>query len=89
MSAYAGRTTTLDSYRTEWVSGHLDHQRAAEALEAAERAAAEVRAAGSLGASGDDAVRRADSQVERARLRLAEVEAVLSRHFDRFCGVAR
>jgi hypothetical protein len=91
MAATATRMLVLDSFRSEWVSGHLDYQRAAEVLEGAERAAAEARAEASR--ANDDArrevVRRAESTVESARRRLTEVASILSGQFDRFCSVTR
>jgi len=90
---------SLDLHRAQWVSGHLDYQRAAEALAAAEQAMAEVsrraRAAdgadadGDRGALDDDGLQRAQSDLERARRHLAEVAAILGGQFDRFCGVTR
>jgi hypothetical protein len=89
VSTYIIGVSALDSFRTEWVSGHLDHYRATEALESARQA--ERRARESRAASGatfdDDAVRDALAIVEKARLDLAAVEAELVGQFDRFCGV--
>lgn len=86
MSANVVRCSVLDTFRSEWVRGHLDYQRASDALEAAQQVAAELRAATAL---DDEAVRRAERNVEDARRRVSEVEARLAAHFDRFCGGAR
>jgi hypothetical protein len=86
MSANVVRCSVLDTFRGEWVRGHLDYQRAADALEAAQQVAAELRAATAL---DDETIRRAERNVEDARRRVSEVEARLASHFDRFCGGAR
>ncbi|HZU85202.1 MAG TPA: hypothetical protein VE987_19855 [Polyangiaceae bacterium] len=77
----------FDGFRREWVLGHLDHQRAADALESARRIAAATRAA--AGAVADPAeVRRAEQRVQEALRRLAEIESILAGQFDRFCGLS-
>jgi hypothetical protein len=84
MAANALRFSVLETFRSVWVCGRLDYQRAAEVLEGATRAAEGARAA--AGASPDDEeIRRAQQNVETARRRLAEVEAALGAQFDRFC----
>jgi hypothetical protein len=75
----------LDSFRTEWICGHLDCQRATEALEALRDAA---RRLGAADASDEEAVRHAEQNVEKARRRLADVKALHARQFDRFCGLS-
>jgi hypothetical protein len=87
MAAKAIQRSMLDAFRREWVCGHLDYQRAAEALEAARRDAASKRAA-AIDPIADDAVRSADAVVEEAHRRLGEIEAILAEVFDRFCGLA-
>lgn len=42
----AGHPTVLETFRGEWIRGHLDYQRAADALEAARRANQDVEKAG-------------------------------------------
>jgi hypothetical protein len=69
----------LATFREEWVSGHLDRLRAAEAVESA-RQAVHVAEPG-------EAAGRAAAQVESALQRLAEIEATLVRQFNRFCGL--
>jgi hypothetical protein len=85
MSYRVAQPAVLDAFRGEWVRGHLDYQRAADALEAARRAA------GQMGATDPERDRaeavRAEQDVEKAGRRLAEIEAMLARQFDRFCGV--
>jgi hypothetical protein len=76
----------LDTFRGEWVRGHLDYQRAAEALEAAQHAAGQARTTEAPAHDNEEA-RRAEQNVERAGRRLAEIEATLTEQFDRFCGV--
>jgi hypothetical protein len=89
LSTYIIGVSALDTFRTEWVSGHLDHYRATQALESAKQA--ERRAREACDAAGDllddDAVRDALATVERARRNLAAIEAELIGQFDRFCGV--
>jgi hypothetical protein len=89
LSTYIIGFSALDTFRSEWVNGHLDYYRATQALESAkhaERRAREARAASGAGYD-DDAVRHARAIVEAARRNLAEVEAELIGQFDRFCGV--
>ena len=86
MSANALSCSMLDSFRNVWVCGRLDYQRAAEALEVAEKDAAQARVA-SPGSSEAPEIAVVEERVESARRRLAEVEAVLERQFDRFCGL--
>ena len=69
----------LAGFRSTWVTGHLDHQRALDALEYA-RAAAGT-------AVGEDATHQARAAVEHAAARLAQVEAALIGQFNRFCGI--
>jgi hypothetical protein len=69
----------LAMFRAAWVSGHLDHLRAVDALESA-RNAADAAAAG-------EATARAAAEVAKAQRRLGEVEATLVAQFDRFCGI--
>jgi hypothetical protein len=87
MSANAVRFVALDTFRKEWVCGHLDYQRAAESLEAASQALGRISAA--VCTSMDDEARCAQQEVENARRRLAEVESALQTQFDRFCSVTR
>jgi uncharacterized protein YecT (DUF1311 family) len=83
--ANAPEQAILHRFRTEWVHGHLDTQRAAEALEAAQRAWTRVR--DTADASRDiEELRRIQDSVEAAARRLAQVKAVLAEQFDRFCG---
>lgn len=77
----------LDMFRGEWVRGHLDYQRAVEALEAARHAAGKARTIDERAHDSEEA-RSAEQNVERAGRRLAEIEAALAAQFDRFCGVA-
>jgi hypothetical protein len=86
MSGNTSRRGVLDNFRREWVYGHLDYQRAADALEAARRAASEASAVLG-GAEMRDAGLGGSTGIEDARRRLAEVEALLALQFDRFCGV--
>jgi hypothetical protein len=86
MSYRVGNPSVLDSFRGEWVRGHLDYQRAADALEAAQRAAGQMGSSADCASDREEA-RRAEQDVEQAGRRLAEIEAVLARQFDRFCGV--
>jgi hypothetical protein len=86
MSYRVGHPSVLDSFRGEWVRGHLDYQRAADALEAARLAAGQVGSSSDCAPDHEEA-RRAEQNVEKAGRRLAEIEAVLARQFDRFCGV--
>ena len=73
----------FDVFRKAWVSGHLDYQRAAEALETA------IQHRALSGESAEaDAARRADEEIDRARRHLAEVESIVGEHFDRFCGLS-
>lgn len=65
---------SLRVFREEWVRGHLDHQRAEEAVKAAE---SRVEQAAGQGAIDD---------LNEARRHRAQVEAQLVRLFDRFCG---
>ena len=87
MAANAHRFMALDSFRSEWVCGHLDSQRASEALETAQRAAERLSMTGGVSLD-DEAVRGARHAIEAARRRLAQVETELAERFDRFCGVA-
>jgi hypothetical protein len=79
------RVSPLDTFRSEWVCGHLDYQRAADELEATRQVARQLRIAEGI---SNDEVRRAEEDVENARRRLSEVGAILAERFDRFCGVA-
>jgi hypothetical protein len=86
MSASGSHWSALATFRKEWVRGHLDHQRAAEALEQARQVEKQVRA--SIAASADDeAARRAEENVAHAQRRLTEVAVLLALQFDRFCGL--
>ncbi len=87
MAATAVRSSVLDTFRGVWVRGRLDYQRAVEALEAAIQAAERVRQVSSASIDSPEVV-RADRDVENARRRVAEIEAVLESQFDRFCGVS-
>jgi hypothetical protein len=87
MSYRGAESSALDAFRGEWVRGHLDYQRAAEALEAARHAAGQARQSSDPALDNEEA-RRAERDVETAGRRLAEIEADLARQFDRFCGVA-
>lgn len=89
-SARLGAThrQVVETFRDVWVQGHLDHQRAVEALQQA------IRAVERLSWSGADAVDdrdmcRAEQNVQSARRQVAEIEAVLQRQFDHFCGGSR
>lgn len=86
MSYRGAQPSVLDAFRGEWVRGHLDYQRAADALEAARVVAGQARLA-SDPALDNEETRRAEEDVERAGRELAEIEATLARLFDRFCGV--
>jgi hypothetical protein len=86
MAANAARCSALDTFRSVWARGHLDYQRAVEALEAATRSAEQVRLV-AFASIADREVRRAEQDLECARRRVAEIEAVLEEQFDRFCGV--
>jgi hypothetical protein len=87
MPVAAIRFTELDTFRSEWVCGHLDHQRASDALKAARESCARLRAAAD--AAADEAARCAEEAVELAVRRLLEVEARLAAQFDRFCDVGQ
>jgi multidrug resistance efflux pump len=85
MAAKAVGCSLLETFRAVWVRGHLDCQRAVEALEAAIESAKQVRRAD---ASLDEhEVQKAHQNVESARDRLAEIQAMLAAQFDRFCGL--
>jgi hypothetical protein len=86
MSASAARFGLLDTFRGVWVRGHLDYQRAVEALDVATQSEEEARLKAST-AIDDDEMRRTQQGVEQARQRVAEIEARLESQFDRFCGV--
>ena len=86
MSYRGAERSVLDAFRGEWVRGHLDYQRAADALEAARLAAGQARLASNRAFDTEEAL-RAEEDVERAGQHLAEIEATLRRLFDRFCGV--
>lgn len=77
----------LDTFRAVWVRGHLDHQRAVEALEAAIESAKQLRL-GTDQSLDEHEVQRAHRNVEIARDRLAEIRATLEAQFDRFCGLS-
>jgi hypothetical protein len=79
MGANGIHATGLAAFRTEWVSGHLDRLRAFDTLQLA-RLAVEA-------ATGRDALRRAEAELESALQRLADVEATLLEQFNRFCGI--
>jgi len=87
MADAAIEDSTIETFRAAWIGGHLDHQRAAEVLEEAERSCRQARDE-STGRDPED-VRRAQLAVEGARRRLAEVEDALAKQFDRFCGISR
>ena len=87
MAANSVRCSVIDTFRSVWARGHLDYQRAVEALEAATRSAEQVRRE-ALGSIADHEVCRAEQDLERAHRRVAEIEAVLEEQFDRFCGVS-
>jgi hypothetical protein len=87
MAANVGRCTSLDSFRSEWVRGSLDYQRAVDALDAAKQSVEQARAVAGAGID-DDIARHARETAEHARQRLAEIEAVLERQFNEFCGVS-
>jgi hypothetical protein len=86
--ATQSRFHDFSAFRREWVSGHLDYQRAAEALEAARRNAEGVSRASSSGDDSEEA-RLAREHVEEARRRLANIEVRLAQQFDRFCDASR
>jgi hypothetical protein len=71
--------------RREWVCGHLDYQRAVDALQMAQQKASE--AASSHTAAG--ALQAVERELAEAQFRIAELAIVLAERFDRFCGVAR
>ncbi|HXX67508.1 MAG TPA: hypothetical protein VEK07_10020 [Polyangiaceae bacterium] len=75
----------LHGFRVEWVHGHLDTQRATEALEAAQRDWQRVRDGAGVHFD-DEELRRTQHGVDAASERLAQVKAVLAEQFDRFCG---
>lgn len=75
----------LHGFRAEWVHGHLDTQRATEALEAARRDWQRVRDVDDAQFDDED-LRRTQTGVDAASERLAQVKAVLAEQFDRFCG---
>lgn len=83
--ANAPEQAILHLFRTEWVHGHLDTQRAAEALEAAQRAWSRVRETADSSRDVEE-LRKIQDTVEAATQRLAQVKAVLAEQFDRFCG---
>jgi hypothetical protein len=78
----------FSAFRREWVLGHLDYQRAADALESARRKVEGLSRASSAGADSDEA-RRAHEHVEEARRRLSNIEVLLAQQFDRFCSASR
>ena len=88
MSYRAVYPNVLEPFRVEWVRGHLDYQRAADALLAARCAADELLLTCDHPPDNDEA-RRAEQVVERAGRRLAEIEAMLAEQFDRFCGMSK
>jgi hypothetical protein len=79
------RYALLASFRDVWVTGRLDYQRAADALEAAIRSVEAMRR--EAGARIDEQLQLAEQGVEDARRRLSEIEGVLERQFNSFCGV--
>ena len=87
MVAKAVGCSLLDTFRAVWVRGHLDCQRAVEALEAAIESAKQVRLRADESLDERD-VQKAHQNVEIARDRLAEIEAMLEAQFDRFCGLS-
>jgi hypothetical protein len=87
MVAKAVACSPLETFRAVWVRGHLDCQRAVEALEAAIESAKQVRRADE--SLDEQELQRAHHQnVEIARDRLAEIQAMLEAQFDRFCGLS-
>jgi exonuclease VII small subunit len=87
MAANAVRRSALDSFRSEWVRGSLDYQRAVDALDAARQSVEQARAVAGA-APDDESARHARETAEHARQRLAEIEAALERQFNEFCGVS-
>jgi hypothetical protein len=85
MAAKAVGCSLLDTFRAVWVRGHLDCQRAVEELEAAIESAKQRRADKSL---DEHEIQKAHQNVEIARDRLAEIQAMLEAQFDRFCGLS-
>jgi hypothetical protein len=85
--AASSRFCDLDAFRREWVSGHLDYQRQAEALEHARRTAAGIRKA-SVRPDADE-LRSAEQRIEEAHRRLSEIASLLGMQFDRFCSTSR
>jgi hypothetical protein len=88
MASNAVRRSSLDNFRSEWVRGSLDYQRAVDALDAARRCAEQAHGVGGA-AADDENARRAHDAAEHARRRLAEIEALLERQFNDFCGVSK
>lgn len=87
MATHPNQGSPLDRFRSEWISGHLDYQRAAESLEQARRV--RLRASDdSVGPGGGADPGRAQEDFERARERLDQIGALLAEQFDRFCGVS-
>jgi hypothetical protein len=85
--AASTRFCDLDAFRREWVSGHLDYQRAADALELARRMAAAI-CKGTDRADPDE-LHRAEQRIEEARRRLSDIASFLGMQFDRFCSRTR
>ncbi len=85
--ATQSRFHDFSAFRREWVCGHLDYQRAAEALESARRKA-EGLCRASISADSEE-VRRAHEHVDEARRHLANIEVLLAEQFDRFCDAGR
>jgi hypothetical protein len=86
MAAHS-RFGDLEAFRREWVSGHLDYQRAADALEYARRNVAGIHKA--TGRPDPDELRRAEERIEDARRRLSDIASLLGSQFDRFCYAGR
>jgi hypothetical protein len=87
MAAASSRYCDLDAFRREWVNGHLDYQRAVDALEFAQHVAAGIRKVGDC--PDPDELRRAEQRIEEAHRRLSEVALHLAGQFDRFCSTTR
>ncbi|HXX67575.1 MAG TPA: hypothetical protein VEK07_10355 [Polyangiaceae bacterium] len=88
MASHPIHDNPLDRFRTEWIRGHLDYQRAAESLEQAQRLWQRTSADAAVAPASAIDLRRAQEGVERARQRLDQIGAVLAEQFDRFCGVS-
>lgn len=78
----------LERFRADWIGGHLDHQRAEEALAEATHTWEQVQEDPAL-RNDADTLRRRKLEVADAQRRLAEVDAALAEKFDKFCGLMR